>query len=175
MLTNCRSRAVQIAMNLSTLDEWIEDMGLPTGIQNHFAPVRDLLNWLQVRFTYLHRAIPHSSCSASFVNHRIFRSCRKDSDNEKHESSPGWFYLNLPCHQHSFRQKMRRAVRDYKYEVNESRMTEECIQYLTQLQKDWERHRVKVGVEAIRKEVSDEPYTFAVRTESSLLDFRPRS
>jgi hypothetical protein len=35
-------------MNLSTLDEWIEDMGLPTGIQNHFAPVRDLLNWLQV-------------------------------------------------------------------------------------------------------------------------------
>jgi hypothetical protein len=50
--------------------------------------------------------------------------------------------------------KMRRAVRDYKYEVNEGRMTEECIQYLTQLQKDWERHRVKLGVEAMRKEVS---------------------
>lgn len=48
---------------------------------------------------------------------------------------------------------MRRAVRDYKYEVNEGRMTEECVQYLTQLQKDWERHRVKLGVEALRKEV----------------------
>jgi len=48
---------------------------------------------------------------------------------------------------------MRRAVRDYKYEVNESRMTEECTQYLAQLQKDWERHRVKLGVEALRKEV----------------------
>lgn len=48
---------------------------------------------------------------------------------------------------------MRRAVRDYKYEVNEGRMTDECIQYLTQLQKDWERHRVKMGVEALRKEV----------------------
>ena len=48
---------------------------------------------------------------------------------------------------------MRRAVRDYKYEVNESRMTEECMQYLAQLQKDWERHRVKMGVEALRKEV----------------------
>jgi hypothetical protein len=48
---------------------------------------------------------------------------------------------------------MRRAVRDYKYEVNETRMTEECIQYLTQLQKDWERRRVKMGVEALRKEV----------------------
>jgi len=49
---------------------------------------------------------------------------------------------------------MRRAVRDYRYEVNEGRMTDECVQYLTQLQKDWERHRVKMGVEALRKEVS---------------------
>lgn len=49
---------------------------------------------------------------------------------------------------------MRRAVRDYKYEVNEGRMTEECNQYLQQLQKDWERHRVKMGVEQMRKEVS---------------------
>jgi hypothetical protein len=48
---------------------------------------------------------------------------------------------------------MRRAVREYKYEVQESKMTEECSQYLAQLQKDWERHRVKLGVEALRKEV----------------------
>lgn len=51
--------------------------------------------------------------------------------------------------------QMRRAVKDYKYEVNESRMTEECSQYLAQLQKDWERHRVKLGVEAMRKEIDD--------------------
>ena len=48
---------------------------------------------------------------------------------------------------------MRRAMKDYKYEVQEGRMTEECIQYLAQLQKDWERQRVKLGVEALRKEV----------------------
>jgi hypothetical protein len=48
---------------------------------------------------------------------------------------------------------MRRAVKDYKYEVQEGHMTEECSQYLAQLQKDWERHRVKLGVEALRKEV----------------------
>ena len=48
---------------------------------------------------------------------------------------------------------MRLAVRDYKYEVSEGRMTEECNQYLQQLQKDWERHRVKIGVEQLRKEV----------------------
>ncbi|SRR6266478_402739 len=48
---------------------------------------------------------------------------------------------------------MRRAVKDYKYEVHEGHMTEECSQYLAQLQKDWERQRVKLGVEALRKEV----------------------
>ncbi|KAI6047706.1 DIL domain-containing protein [Pisolithus marmoratus] len=51
--------------------------------------------------------------------------------------------------------QMRRAVRDYKYEVSEGRMDDECIQYLTQLQKDWERHRVKIGVEAMRKELGE--------------------
>ena len=50
--------------------------------------------------------------------------------------------------------QMRRAVRDYRYEVNESKMSDECVQYLAQLQKDWERRRVKMGVEALRKEVS---------------------
>ncbi|KAF8647938.1 hypothetical protein AX16_006470 [Volvariella volvacea WC 439] len=51
--------------------------------------------------------------------------------------------------------QMRRAVRDYKYEVNERRMDDESIQYLTQLQKDWERHRLKLGVEAVRKEIGE--------------------
>ena len=57
--------------------------------------------------------------------------------------------------EHSLRAagQMRRAVKDYKYEVQEGRMTDECIQYLAQLQKDWERQRVKLGVEALRKEV----------------------
>ena len=49
--------------------------------------------------------------------------------------------------------QMRRAVRDYRYEVGEDRMTEECSQYLAQLQKDWERQRVKLGVEVLRKSV----------------------
>jgi hypothetical protein len=68
---------------------------------------------------------------------------------------------------------MRRAVRDYKYEVNEGRMTEECIQYLTQLQKDWERHRVKLGVEAMRKEVNDQ-LLIRISRPNFRLDWRPR-
>lgn len=36
-------------MNLSVLEEWVGQMGLPRGVQSHIAPVRDLLQWLQVR------------------------------------------------------------------------------------------------------------------------------
>lgn len=43
-----RSRAVQIGMNLSVLEEWVGKMGLPHGVQSHLIPVRDLINWLQV-------------------------------------------------------------------------------------------------------------------------------
>lgn len=65
---------------------------------------------------------------------------------------------------------MRRAVRDYKFEVNENRIPEECVQYLTQLQKDWERHRVKLGVEAIKKEVSPSffPYVNTIIASSQI-------
>lgn len=61
---------------------------------------------------------------------------------------------------------MRRAVRDYRYEINEPRMTDECNQYLAQLQKDWERHRVKIGVEALRKEVRSLISATGVRAHS---------
>ncbi|RDB29224.1 Dilute domain-containing protein C25B8.08 [Hypsizygus marmoreus] len=118
----CRSRAIQIGMNLGVLEEWIEQMGLPPGIQSHFLPVRDLLNWLQG----LSSITEFSELVATIQTMKSINPLQ-----------------------------MRRAVRDYKYEVNEGRMTDECIQYLTQLQKDWERHRVKLGVEAIRKEMGE--------------------
>ncbi|KXN83841.1 Dilute domain-containing protein C25B8.08 [Leucoagaricus sp. SymC.cos] len=118
----CRSRAVQINLNLSELEDWISEAGLPNGVQNHFVTVRDLLNWLQ--------------CLSSITE-----------------------FPDLVATIQSMRGinplQMRRAVRDYKYEVNEGHMTDECIQYLTQLQKDWERARVKMGVEAMRKEINE--------------------
>ncbi|KAH7883507.1 DIL domain-containing protein [Phlebopus sp. FC_14] len=118
----CRSRAIQVGMNLTVLEEWVDDMGLPRGITSHFSPVRDLLTWLQ-------RLSSISDFSDLVATIQTIKSIN-------------------PL-------QMRRAVRDYKYEVNESRMTDECVQYLTQLQKDWERHRVKIGVEALRKEIGE--------------------
>ncbi|KAJ3734754.1 DIL domain-containing protein [Lentinula guzmanii] len=125
----CRSRAVQISMNLGVIEEWVGQMGLPRGVQSHFSPVRDLLNWLQ--------------CLSSITEFADLVATIQAMKN-----------IN-PL-------QMRRAVRDYKYEVNEGRMTEECIQYLTQLQKDWERHRVKLGVEALRKEMNDRDHDGSV-------------
>lgn len=48
----CRSRAVQISMNISVIEEWaITDAGLPRGVVSHFAPAKELLRWLQVSAT----------------------------------------------------------------------------------------------------------------------------
>ncbi|KAF8898830.1 DIL domain-containing protein [Infundibulicybe gibba] len=118
----CRSRAVQIGANIAALENWIDESGLPPGIQSHFQPVRNLLNWLQC----LSSITEFSDLVATIQSMKDINPLQ-----------------------------MRRAVRDYKYEVNESKMTEECVQYLTQLQKDWERHRVKLGVEALRKEIGE--------------------
>ncbi|KAI0687789.1 DIL domain-containing protein [Cytidiella melzeri] len=118
----CRSRAVQISMNISVVEEWIDSMDLPKGVGAHFAPVKDLLSWLQCL-----------SSINEFSN----------------------LIATIQTMRHINPLQMRRAVRDYKYEVNEGRMTEECVQYLAQLQKDWERHRVKLGVEALRKEINE--------------------
>lgn len=89
------------------------------------------------------------------INRRVFNSHRNNTTHEKPESLASEFCTSKSSRNIETDEQMRRAVRDYKYEVNESRMTEECSQYLAQLQKDWERHRVKIGVEAMRKEVRD--------------------
>ncbi|EKM61249.1 uncharacterized protein PHACADRAFT_247730 [Phanerochaete carnosa HHB-10118-sp] len=118
----CRSRAVQISMNIGVVEEWISTMELPRGVGAHFLPVKDLLNWLQ--------------CLSSITEFPDL-------------------IATIQTMRHINPLQMRRAVRDYKYEVNEGRMPEECVQYLAQLQKDWERHRVKMGVEALRREMGE--------------------
>ncbi|GAW06078.1 Dilute domain-containing protein [Lentinula edodes] len=134
------SRAVQISMNLGVIEEWVRQMGLPRGVQSHFSPVRDLLNWLQC----LSSISEFPDLVATIQTMKSINPLQ-----------------------------MRRAVRDYKYEVNEGRMNEECIQYLTQLQKDWERHRVKLGVEALRKEMNDRDHDGSV--SSSMPNESPES
>lgn len=114
----CRSKALQIRMNASTLEEWARLNRLPSKMVSvHFAPLSQLLQWLQCLST-------ESSIDGLIGTIHSLRA------------------LN-PL-------QLRRAVRDYRYEVEEPRMSEDCEQYLVQIQKQWERLRVQKTVEEVQ-------------------------
>ncbi|GAA5859929.1 hypothetical protein JCM1840_001800 [Sporobolomyces johnsonii] len=113
----CRSRAMQIRLNASNLEDWARANRLPTKMVSvHFAPLNQLLQWLQCLSS-------ESSIDGLIGTIQSLRS------------------LN-PL-------QLRKAVRDYRYEVDESRMDEDCDQYLVQIQKQWERLRVQKTVEGL--------------------------
>lgn len=118
----CRSKAVQIRMNLTALEDWVRESALPVKIATkHLEQVGQLLQWLQ-------------TCSSlDDFDSLIVTISRLRSLNPL---------------------QMRRAVQDYRFEVSEARMSDECAQYLSQLQKDWEKRRVRIGVETLQREVS---------------------
>ena len=85
-----RSRAVQISMNVSALEEWIGNMELPRGIGSHFAPVKDLLNWLQVsNRVSIERVDIDVPLPVSIIDHRIREPDRNDTNNEAYQPSTG--------------------------------------------------------------------------------------
>lgn len=106
----CRSRAIQIRMNVSMIEEWARTNRFPMQMMAaHFGPLNELLQWLQCLSS-------ETTIDGMLHTMQNFKS------------------LN-PV-------QMRRAARDYRHEVNETKMSEECAQYLAQLQKDWENHRM---------------------------------
>jgi DIL domain len=77
-------------MNLSVLEEWIEAANLPRGILSHLAPVRDLLNWLQVRNSDLILAIPNAMPGTVLVLYRrVFKPGGNNPNFEALEPSAG--------------------------------------------------------------------------------------
>ncbi|WRT70013.1 uncharacterized protein IL334_007006 [Kwoniella shivajii] len=115
----CRTKALQIKMNITLLDDWVRANGLPSQTATkHLEPVTQLLQWLQC----LSQIKDFDTLIGTMQNMRAINPLQ-----------------------------MRRAIRDYKYEVNEGRMDEECSQYLAQLQKDWEKRRVHFSLEESSK------------------------
>jgi hypothetical protein len=113
----CRSKAVQIRMNITVLEDWVRANGLPSQtVSKHMEPTTQILRWLQC----LSQVREFDTLIGTIQNLKSLNPLQ-----------------------------MRRAVRDYRYEVNEGRMTDECAQYLAQLQKDWEKRRVQLGAEAV--------------------------
>jgi hypothetical protein len=111
----CRTKAVQIRMNITALEDWTRANGLPPHIASrHFVPIMQLLQWLQ--------------CASQIKEFDMLIGTVQNLRS-----------LN-PL-------QMRRAVRDYRYEVNEGRMADDCNQYLLQLVRDWEQRRVHISVQ----------------------------
>ena len=105
----CRSRAIQIRMNVSTLEDWARSNALPLSIVHaHLSPLSQLISWLQ--------------CQSSLQE---FDGLIATMQGLK---------ALTPV-------QMRRVVKDYRYEVGETRMSEECLQYLDQLIIDWKRRQ----------------------------------
>jgi hypothetical protein len=49
--------------------------------------------------------------------------------------------------------QLQRAIKDYRFEVGESRISPNCLQHLVELHQDWERRRVKSDIDRIHREV----------------------
>ena len=105
----CRSRALQIRMNVSALEDWARSNALPLSIVHaHLSPLSQLISWLQ--------------CQSSLQE---FDGLIATMQGLK---------ALTPV-------QMRRVVKEYRYEVGETRMSEECLQYLDQLIIDWKRRQ----------------------------------
>ncbi|KAJ9114296.1 hypothetical protein QFC22_005748 [Naganishia vaughanmartiniae] len=50
-------------------------------------------------------------------------------------------------------QLLQRAIKDYRFEVGEGKLSSECEQHLIALQQDWERRRVKSDIDRIHRQV----------------------
>lgn len=105
----CRSKAMQLKLNISALEDWAKNNALPLSIvTTHLAPASQLISWL--------------SCQSSLTTFDSLIGTLQ-----------GLRSLNP--------RQMKRAVRDYRYEVGEARMSDECLQYLDQLTSDWDRRQ----------------------------------
>ena len=116
----CRSKAMQIRLNISNLEDWGRSNRMPTKMVSvHFAPLNQLLQWLQ--------------CLSS-------------------ESSIDGLIGTIQSLKALNPLQLRRAVRDYRHEVDETKMGDDCAQYLLQIQKQWERMRVQRTVEDLQQD-----------------------
>ncbi|KAH8921867.1 hypothetical protein BT69DRAFT_1243769 [Atractiella rhizophila] len=115
----CRSKAIQIRLNASVLEDWARVNRMPTKLVTvHFTPLNQLLQWLQC----LSGETSIDGLIGTIHNLRSLNPFQ-----------------------------LRKAVRDYRYEVDETRMPEECNQYLLQVQKQWERQRLESKMHAERE------------------------
>ncbi|CAG8433018.1 6318_t:CDS:2 [Ambispora gerdemannii] len=118
----CRSKAMQIRLNVSTLEDWARTNNLSTNTSSHCQPLVQLLQLLQ--------------CWSQMADFTMMVQTTK----ELHLINPA---------------QLKRVMKNYRYEVKEARLPEECQQYIQQLEEDHERRRKRNSTESIRSVYSE--------------------
>ncbi|CAG8584212.1 20177_t:CDS:2 [Dentiscutata erythropus] len=118
----CRSKAMQIRLNVSVIEDWVRTNNLSLSLITHFQPLIQLLQLLM--------------CWSQMNDFAFLVQTTKE--------------LNLinPA-------QLKRVSKNYKYEINEPKITEECQQYILQLEEDTARRNKRYSTESIRSDRSD--------------------
>ncbi|MBW0485060.1 hypothetical protein O181_024775 [Austropuccinia psidii MF-1] len=125
----CRSKSIQIRLNVTVLEDWVRVNRLPPKvIGQYLQPLDQLLRWLQ--------------CLS-----------QQTSFDQLIETLSTLKSLN-PV-------QLLKASRDYRFEVLESKMSEECRQYLVQTQQDWDKRRIRRATELEERETAEKEMTGA--------------
>lgn len=123
----CRSKAMQISLNVRSIEEWARSNRLPPKvISKHFEPLNQLLQWIQCLSTYGAQSFDRL---IELVSTRLKK-------------------LNPT--------QLLKVFKDYRFEIDESKLSEECRQYLVQTQQDWDRRRIQRVNELEEKEQIDQ-------------------
>ncbi|KAJ9106751.1 hypothetical protein QFC19_003063 [Naganishia cerealis] len=142
----CRSKAMQIRLNLEALAEWVRAQHiLPDEIYR--MQFRRVTQLLQVGFLLLSGVRLADSDVLHVLLSQQWLQCLSQITDVQDMASTLQHLPDLNPLQ------LQRAIRNYRFEVGESRISQDCSDYLGQLQHDWERGRVKTDIDRIHQEV----------------------
>lgn len=138
----CRSKAMQIRLNLEAVAEWVRAQCMLPGdlFRKQFQRVNQLLQVSSRRLDHRCDRLYSKPCS------QWLQCSSQITDLHVMVSTIQHLPDVTPL-------QLQRAVRDYRYEVGESRISQACMQHLGQLQRDWEHRRVKTSIDKIQREV----------------------
>ncbi|POW00832.1 hypothetical protein PSTT_12863 [Puccinia striiformis] len=123
----CRSKAYQIHLNVRVIEDWAILNRLPMGlIKKHFEPLNQLLNWIQ------------SLSSTSPTNPPT--GGKRNSNNESFDTL---IEIVSSLNKTLNPAQLLKVSRDYRFELDEPKLSEECREYLIQTQQDWDRRRIQ--------------------------------
>ncbi|KAH9810393.1 hypothetical protein DFH28DRAFT_985825 [Melampsora americana] len=122
----CRSKAMEIRLNVNVIEEWSRHHRLPAQlILEYFKPLNSILKWLR---------------SISSETSQGLESLGRMIEELKPSINPV---------------QMLKSSKEYRFEIEEKKMSEEARRYLIELQQDWDRRRLNRKEELEEREKAE--------------------